>query len=380
MKVLFLIESMSSRSGGPANEVARITDLLANNSNLEITVACLQKEPDNVLLHEKVNYYYFNAAPIFFNLIRVVRELYILIKEYDVLFTTGIWGPVDGLALRLSWVADKPIYLRVCGMLEPYIVKRNFLKKQLGFAAYLKHNLNKATGIIVNSDEEAKNAQLYTKDSSKVLVIPNGVELPTQVRSKAEAKRELDIPVDVPTLLYLGRIHPKKGLHILLEAVAHLPVNKRDFKLLVAGDFSDNDYKTSIETIISTNNLQNIVKFSGLVTGHEKNNHFAAADMFILPSQSEGLPNAALESMAHGLPVILTKHCNMSEVADYGAGLVINLSVEDIVDSLEWFLLNSSNLSTMSSKAQQYILDKFNPESSLRLYMNIISSHTKNHN
>ncbi|GAB3545442.1 glycosyltransferase [Spirosoma fluminis] len=380
MKILFLVESMSSRSGGPTNEIARITDLLTSNPCLEITVACLRNESDNVLLNEKVNYYYFNVTNLLLNFFRVVKELHLLIKESDVIFSTGIWGPVDGLALRLAWITGKPVYLRICGMLEPYIVKRNVLKKWFGFNAYLKSNLNKATGVIVNSEDEAQHVKLYVNEEAKIRVIPNGVEIQATLYNKVLAKQHLGLSLSMPTLLYLGRIHPKKGLHLLLEAILHLPNNKRNFILVVAGEFSDNNYKTKIENIIYNNQLQTIVKFSGLVTGHDKDKHFAAADMFILPSQSEGLPNAALEAMACGLPVILTKECNMSELANYGAGIIINLSIEDIVDSIEWFLLNHTNLLEMSNNAKQYILDKFNPDASRKLYMNIISSHIKDYN
>lgn len=143
----------------------------------------------------------------------------------------------------------------------------------------------------------------------------------------------------------------------------------------MAGEYSDARYQAQIEGLIHSGSLQEMVHFSGLVTGVDKECHFQAADGFILPSQSEGVPMAVLEAMAHGLPVIITKGCNIPEVADYGAGLVVELSVANLTLALQWFMTGGAPLAAASANAQRLIRERFNPEQSIRQYRQILANH-----
>ncbi len=379
MKLLFLIESMAPESGGPAIEVVWLTDMLLRQTDIEVTVASLTPIDRSLPLHPDIHYVQFDN-PVFprRSWLRAIGDLRQLIREHDVLFTSGIWGPVDGFALRLAWQQHKPVYIRVCGMLEPYILTRSPLKKQLARLLYLRHNLRLATGLIVNSESEARNVRKAGVISEKILVIPNGVQ-PVGARfHQFEARRSLGLDAHRPVLLYLSRLHPKKGLHVLLQAMALLPTHKRNFSLLVAGEYSDTRYQAQIERLIIEGSLQSMVHFSGLVTGINKELHFQAADSFILPSQSEGLPNAVLEAMAHGLPVIVTKGCNLPEVITHKAGLVLELSVANLTRALDWFMMGGTVLSVASQGAQRLVKERFNVEQTLHEYQRILVKHRPN--
>ena len=358
-------------------EIANLTRLLAHEPEIEVTVACLTVRQEGIRLDNRVKYFQFQN-PIFPRLswFMAINDLKNLIDQHDILFSTGIWGPIDGFALRLAWQQDKPVYIRICGMLEPYILARNSWKKSLGKLLYLRKNLRRATGIIVNSWSESLSAKNAGVEEEKILVIPNGVHIKKAVVDKEKVKASFGLDPNYRVLLYLGRLHPKKGFHMLLEAIAQLSKEERKLNLLVAGEFSDESYRSQIHELVQDLELKPFVKFSGLVTGTEKERHFNAADCFILPSQSEGLPNAVLEAMAHGLPAIVTSGCNIPEIAEYEAGKVLDFSVPQLLEAIHWFLSETTSLQSSSEGALRLIKERFSLEDSVNQYKQIIFSHS----
>lgn len=378
MKVLFLIESMTIESGGPAIEIAKILKGLSLDKDIKITLATITPFENSLYQDDNVSYFQIKSPSFLsFSWFKALFDIRKLIFENDVLFVTGIWGPIDGLALRISWLKNKILYIRVCGMLEPYILKRNVLKKKIGKFLYLDRNLEHATGIIVNSKSEAKNLVNFGVRSEKIKIIPNGVEINEKKDNIHIARKLVGLKDDRPILLYLGRIHPKKGLHVLVDAISRLPSEQRNFVLLVAGEYVDANFKCIIEEKIKLHKLEDMILFSGLVAGDIKNMHFVAADCFILPSESEGLPNAVLEAMTFGLPVILTEGCNIPEIKEYNAGCVTDFSVEGIYDALIWFIKNLNLLPIIGENSIKLVKDRFDQENSINEYKKIIYSHLK---
>lgn len=213
MKVLLLIANMTPESGGPATEVVHLTNFIVHQvGGIQVTVACPTPRQQSLPLHPDVHYFQF-ANPTFPqpSWLRAIIDLRQLINDHDLVITSGIWGPMDGFALRLAWQPHKPVYIRVCGMLEDYIVNRHPLRKRVGRLLYVRRNLNRATGLIFNSESEARNAQKPWVAPKKVLVIPNGVQVTEALPHQQEAKRSLNLNAHWPVLLYLGRLHPKKA-------------------------------------------------------------------------------------------------------------------------------------------------------------------------
>jgi len=246
-----------------------------------------------------------------------------LASKVDVLFVSGIWGPVDGLALRLANVRHIPVHTRICGMLEDYILKRNPERKWIGRMFYLDHNLGRSTTLIVNTKIEKENvAALGFK--TPIRVIPNGVVMPegSERLSREEALRSLGLnfPAADKVLLYLSRIHPKKGLHLLLEAVSAGLSTLQDWQIVIAGDFFHGEgYEERIRNAVANSGMAERIHFVGEVAGERKR---------VLPSESEGFSNAIIEAMSWGIPVIITEGCNFPEVAETDAGWVIPVETE----------------------------------------------------
>jgi glycosyltransferase involved in cell wall biosynthesis len=137
--------------------------------------------------------------------------------------------------------------------------------------------------------------------------------------------------------LFLGRIHPKKGLRELLQAWALLKARSADvastWRLAIAG-WDDSGHLPELRRLVSTLSLEGDVIFPGPLFGEDKERALANAGAFVLPSFSEGLPMSVLEAWAYGRPAFITDACNLSEAFDGGAALLISTSPEALATEL----------------------------------------------
>ncbi|GAA5483684.1 glycosyltransferase [Haloferula sargassicola] len=339
MKVLFFIESLRLSAGGTSLEVFTMAERLAHETDVSVSVLTLATQEPSHQLSDKVTHITLPRPSGVLGWPGAWRMMKKIFERQEVVFLTGIWGPYDGLGMRYAWPHRARVFVRICGMLEPYILKRNRWKKRLALRCYVRRNLAVASGLITNSLPE-QNWVRGLGFNHNILRIPNGVERPTgDCQSRASARDAFGFQADHFVLLYLGRIHPKKGLALLLDSIAEMgEVVRSKVHLLVAGRFSDQDYRRTIETRVGDLSLARNVTFIGEVEGSGKESAFASADCFVLPSESEGLPNAVLEALARRLPVIVTEGCNMPEVELERAGKVIARNKESLAAAIEMFI------------------------------------------
>ena len=156
-------------------------------------------------------------------------------------------------------------------------------------------------------------------------IIPNGVELPAD-------NQTLSRPAflngdDRKLLLFLGRIHPKKGIVETLDAWSRVlrarPATGRDWTLVIAG-WDDGNHMEGVEAYAASLGLHGHVHFPGPLFGADKQAALMNASAFVLASYSEGLPMAVLEAWAHRTPVFMTAACNLPEGFNVGAAIQIS--------------------------------------------------------
>ncbi|HKI69020.1 MAG TPA: glycosyltransferase, partial [Verrucomicrobiae bacterium] len=138
-------------------------------------------------------------------------------------------------------------------------------------------------------------------------------------------------------VLFLSRLHPKKGLANLLSAWQKLGPDFGDWCVLIAGS-GEPAYEEQMRTLVKDLALDRSVVFLGPAYGDDKRNAFAAADVFALPSYSEGFSVAVLEAAAAGLPVLLTRECNFPELAKAGAAVETSPNTSEIESGLRSLL------------------------------------------
>lgn len=185
-----------------------------------------------------------------------------------------------------------------------------------------------------------------------VNVIPNGIDL-TLFDGLPDAtvfRQQYNIPSDAHIILFLGRLHRRKGVHLLVEAVTRL--QNEQIHLVLAGP--DEGMYTELAPRLNPR-----IHLTGYLTGEERMAALAAADLFVLPAIGEGLSMAVLEAMTCYLPVILSPGCNLPEVEAAGAGVIVEPVVDDLTATLAEMVSQPEKLHNMGKNARLLIEDRF---------------------
>lgn len=294
----------------------------------------------------------------------------------DLLRDRGLLSASDfyhshGLHTFVQYVFSKPrlhanakLIIHPHGFLEPYIIQRARFKKNLVRMLFESSNFKRASLWRALTNKEASQIKKYFPWAN-VCILPNGVSIPpvfragsSQAKRQAESRFKLALQ-NKSVILYLSRLHPKKGLTVLLDAVSTLSTCRSDFHVIIAGSGSD-EYKKKLMRIVSENSLSSFVSFIGNVSGNDKTLVFGCADIFVLPSLSEGLPMALLESCAHAVPVIYTPGCNLNCLSDQSAGLLCDHTPVSLISSLITLLDSSpSELAKRGSSLRSFVSTQF---------------------
>lgn len=249
----------------------------------------------------------------------------------------GLWKYHSVACHRWAKQRHRPYLVSPHGMLERWALNNAAWKKRIAGWLYGNAHLREAACIHALNQAEAKAIRDYGLENP-ICVIPNGVDLPTE--SRAGANERSPAPwkglgkEESNVLLFLGRIHPKKGLQPLIEAWgAAAPEN---WHLVIVG-WDDGGHETELKRLVQNHGLQSTVHFMGSMYGHEKKAAFSHADAFILPSYSEGLPMAVLEAWSYRLPVLMTPECNIPEGFAKDAAVRIRPDSDSVMRGVQRF-------------------------------------------
>jgi glycosyltransferase involved in cell wall biosynthesis len=194
-------------------------------------------------------------------------------------------------------------------------------------------------------------------------VIPNFIDInvPLIKKSKSTTFR----------ILFLGRIHPKKGLDVLLKSLNKLEFN---FELNIVGE-GESDYLGSLKKIINENSLFDKVNWLGAKHGLEKHELYANSDLMVLPSHDENFANSVLESLMFGTPVVISTNVGLSDfVKSNNLGWVYNGNENELAACIENAYLNSENRDYIENNSREMVLKEFN---SLKLTQDYLNNYTK---
>ena len=265
------------------------------------------------------------------------KQLPTLVQSPGVVHSHGLWM-YPGLAAR-KCAENKGCQLLISphGMLEPWALNHSRWKKKLAEFLFERKNFQKAGCLHALCRAEAENFQRYGL-KNPIAIIPNGVYPYEFERGPIDAILEKFPGIkNHRRILFLSRLHSKKGLDNLLKAWRRLAPDFKDWQLLIAGS-GEPGYEKVLKSLSSDLISSQRVFFLGPLYGEEKKQILAAADVFVLPSFSEGFSMAVLEAAASGLPVLLTPQCNFPELIQSGAAIQISTEPAGIENGIRQIL------------------------------------------
>jgi glycosyltransferase involved in cell wall biosynthesis len=282
-----------------------------------------------------------------------------IIKNYDVIH---VYSWYHHLGFVFASMANKykiPFFVSMWGTLQPEAQQFHKNKKRLLDALYTKKMILHATGLHSIGESETKEYIKWGADKNKIHYIDNGIVLEHfKIIDKTKIFDKLDLKQDQNYLLYLGRIHEKKGIELLLKSFKKIIETNINILLIIAGT-GEYSYVTEIKKFVETLGLENNVKFAGFVSHEEKLELLQHAKIFVLTSYNDIHPRAVQEALTVGTPVIITKVCDYPEVEQYNAGMTVDLDELSIYNALKNLLENDDKRRTMSSNAKNLIKNRF---------------------
>lgn len=276
------------------------------------------------------------------------------IARCDVIHVHTVWEQIQHFSARIARHQSVPYVMTPHGMLTQWSLAQKRLKKQLYLAWRLRSDLNGATAIHYITETERNNLALAHIKAPE-LVIPIGVDLSEfqQLPPRGTMRQKYPQLGNRPLVVFMGRIHPGKGLEYLVPAFAQIEC--RTAMLMIIGPDSGG-YRKTIEMMVRQHGLQERVVFTGMLKGTDRVAALSDADLFALPSDHENFGVVVIEALAAGLPVVISKHVPMhGEILAAGVGSVAGQGPVQLAQKLDCWLSNDHMRYQCATNARSYV-------------------------
>ncbi|MEM7554158.1 MAG: hormogonium polysaccharide biosynthesis glycosyltransferase HpsP [Cyanobacteria bacterium P01_A01_bin.84] len=374
MRILQIVPSISLIYGGPSQMVLGLAPALAKQ-DVKVTILTTDSNGDNgqkpldvplnqVIEKDGYEIIYFRCSPFrrYKFSIDLLKWLKQNAKSYDIAHIHALFSPISSFAAATCRQQKLPYILRPLGTLDPADLHKKRQLKQFYVNVLERRNIAGAAAIHFTSEQEAKVSHRFGV-TTRDLVLPLGVkQLEQQVNGKNnQILSKYDIPSDIPLLLFMSRIDPKKGLDILIPTLEKLISEGLKFHFVLAGtNPQDPLYEEKIRLQIQNSSLKSRTTITGFVTGELKSALLEAADLFVLPSYYENFGIAVAEAMVAGKPVVISDQVHICEqVRSSESGWVGTTDVESMINLLREALKNPEECKYRGSRAREYALQNY---------------------
>jgi glycosyltransferase involved in cell wall biosynthesis len=387
MKVLHVIPSVSLLHGGPSVAVRRMAEVLASlGASVDVATTTadgrgeLPVALDEPVCQNGVRYFYFpRQRPKSWTFSwPLTRWLARHVGGYDVLHVHGLFSYPT---LPACWAARSrrvPYVLRPLGALDPWGLRQGRWKKALYLRLFERRNLVRSAAVQAVSERERRAIQ-HLGLPVTIVTVPLGVDPPAGVASRSERMGRPASADGIVTVLFLSRLHAKKGIELLLDAVELLP-DEPAVRLVIAGD-GEPGYVRNLHERVAEGKATGRVTFTGFAIGYEKRHLFDQADLFVLPSYDENFGLAVAEALSVGLPVVVSEHVALADhVWKAGAGLVVPCDARELAQGIATLVKDPDLRHRMGQAGRRLVSSEFSwPEIGRRLidlYTEILRSST----
>jgi len=359
VRVLHVTAGLAIESGGPPRVVASLMAPLSR-LGIECTVFAPAPRPDagQLVRPEAADVRLFppgwlarvwpGHSP------QMARELRASVGRFDVVHIHEVWHHPHYAAAVASRRARVPYIISPHGTLAPRALGHKAWKKRV-YTAAVQRRLLQGSGVVHAMTEVETQEVRRFRIAAPVAVIPWGIDADKFAALPPPGVFERQHPsvVGKRVVLFMGRLSAVKGLDVLVPAFARAASGRDDLFLVIAGP--ESGYGTEVTRLIREAGLSHRSAMVGTLHGEDRLAALAAADVFVLPSYSEGFSVAVLEALAAGRPVVITHNCNFPEVAACGAGFVVDPEVGQVGDALASILDQPELASQMGARARTLV-------------------------
>lgn len=367
MKIVHVIGSYDPAKGGPQAVIVRLAAAQAALGHSVIIVSYSDEDVNRRAAKAAETIPHFDKVQTLLLPMPDLREMLLgsrsakamaqLIRAADIVHLHGVW---ETNLLRASMLCRRfrvPYCICCCGMLDVWSMQQRSWKKKLALALAFRRMLDGAAFIqALNRDEIELMRPLGLKPPS--LIIPNGIFL-NEVEGDASGANNATLE-KLPNrrfILFLSRLHYKKGLDILADAYRRIAPILPDVDLVVAGP--DGGAEHDFRAQISQYGLEKRVHLVGGLYGPDKIAALKRAACFCLPSRQEGFSVAITEALACGVPVVITDACHFPEVAEAEAGVVCAVDAEAVAAGLMQILDDPTRAVWMGEAGHKLVRDNY---------------------
>lgn len=355
MKILHVIPSVSSVRGGTTEAIIQMVRALCLQG-VDVEIATTNDSGDKLLDVELYNLIDYQQVPVrffprFSPNITAIREfafsgafttwMWRNISNYELLHIHAIFSYTSTVTMAIARYHRVPYIVITHGQLCAWALAQSASKKQIYLSLIERSNLNHSKSLHFTADSEQEEVSKLNLVAPN-FVLPLGLSMPTIIPDAREKlRRQLNKPVDEPIILFLSRIHEKKGLEYLIPALGKL--TDRQFTFILAGSGSP-EYQLKVEQMLAQHRILHRTHLAGFATGENKNILLQGSDLFVLTSHSENFGISVLEALASDLLVLVTPGVALSSIVkNHKLGYVADLDVTVITKTLQQHLDNLSS-------------------------------------
>ena len=302
------------------------------------------------------------------------KEARKIIKKFDVVYVINWYYHLGMVFAKISHELKIPLIVGPMASLEDVARSTKKRQKLLADRMYTNNMLKNSNGFHCVGNQEKESLVKLGVNPNKIQVIDNAIMVDDKKYiKKTEIFKKIDLSQNKdPFLITIGRIDPKKGLELLLLTFSKLLKKYKNLILVIVGT-GNKQYVKTIKHLVDELNIQDSVKFTGYVTEAEKIELLSSARLFVTTSQSDIHTTTAIEALAIGKPVIITKNSDFPEIDDYQAGITVENTRESIFNAISELLDNKTKIQKFSDNAKRLVEEKFLLENQIEKYENMFS-------
>ena len=361
LTILRIHPSINPSSGGTYTSIVENTRYLSSKGveTIMLTPSIHPQTPDSDFTWSRSYYFRSWFGPFSFSPSLFKKARWIIKKhKVNYVIIDGLWQYCGIVASALYSKENVSVIQYTHGMLDPFYASqplKYFRNKIYWFCVESKNMCNRSFVIYTHADEKAYVEKWLFPAKIKSFVQPLGISgSPCDLNLTCHEFTR----INPCRLLFLGRIHPKKGIDLLLESIACLD-DPSIISLRVVGPVDDSEYKALLLNLVRKYNITSIVKWLTPAYGDQKWNLFNSSDLFVLPTRGENFGLTIPEALSSALPVLCSdKAAIHSFLTDYSAGFVSKSSALSFSESLKCFLSLSPDERSKIRRNAKFLFDE----------------------